>query len=107
MNCTSQQKRQPPPMELEREAIQFLREHHLLLEPKSRWPQALLPQLQKIGLVELSEGGISKSTIPEHLRPETGAILSAYGDAGWGQEVARGKYQAAEFSRPLVEAVAA
>lgn len=107
MNCTGQQKRQPPPMELVPEAIQFLRAHHLLLEPKSRWPHPLLPQLQKAGLVELSRAGTAKSTIPARLRPEPGAILCAYGDAGWGQEVARGKYEAARFSRELVDATAA
>jgi ATP-dependent DNA helicase RecQ len=106
MNCTGQQKRQPPPMELVRDAIQFLRGHHLLLEPKSRWPQALLPQLEKAGLVELSEKGVPKSTLPPHLRPEPGAILCAYGDAGWGQDVARGKYQTAHFGSELVEATA-
>ena len=41
-----------------------------------------------------------------HLRPEPGRVLCIYGDAGWGPEVAQGKYQAGEFSDRLVTASA-
>jgi ATP-dependent DNA helicase RecQ len=107
MNCTGQQKRQPPPAELVGEAVRFLRANHFEIEPKSQWPRALLPELQAAGVVDLDAHGNSKVTIPSSLRPEVGVVLSAYGDAGWGQKVAAGKYTHGRFDRELVEASAA
>jgi len=44
--------------------------------------------------------------IPERLRPEAGRALCIYGDAGWGADVARGKYGSGRFSDALVAAAA-
>jgi ATP-dependent DNA helicase RecQ len=107
MNCTGQQKRQPPPAELVAEAIRFLRTQHFEIEPKSQWPRALLAELSAAGLVDADAKGTPRVTIPPALRPETGVVLSAYGDAGWGQKVAAGKYTHDRFDRDLVDASAA
>jgi hypothetical protein len=50
--------------------------------------------------------GRPKVTIPERLRPQVGRVLCCYGDAGWGREVARGKYETSRFSDALVVAAA-
>lgn len=107
MNCTGQQKRQPPPAELIEEAVRFLRGNHFEIEPKIQFPKALLTQLHAAGLADVDARGNPKSTIPPLLRPEAGLVLSAYGDAGWGQKVAAGKYTHGRFDHELVEASAA
>jgi ATP-dependent DNA helicase RecQ len=41
------------------------------------------------------------------LRADTGRVLCLWGDSGWGDEVAHGKYEAGQFSDTLVDAAAA
>jgi ATP-dependent DNA helicase RecQ len=107
MNCTGQQKRQPPPSELLEEAVRFLRASHFEIEPKHQWPRPLLAEVHAVGLAGVDAHGNPKVTIPMPLRPEIGVVLSSYGDAGWGQMVAAGKYAHGRFDRDLVEASAA
>jgi ATP-dependent DNA helicase RecQ len=54
----------------------------------------------------LFPSGHAKSLIPESARAQDGRALCIWGDAGWGREVARGKYEAGRFSDALVEAAA-
>jgi len=72
------------------------------------WPKPLLGALEKIlpTALERFESGRPKSVIPERLRPELGRVLCIYGDAGWGEDVARGKYGSGRFSEALVAAAA-
>ena len=106
MNCARQTTRRSPPVGLVQDAITFLRGADLILQPRERWPKPVLNQINARfpAAVELSENGGPKTTIPVHLRPEPGRVLCIYGDAGWGPEVAHGKYQTGEFSDQLVAA---
>jgi ATP-dependent DNA helicase RecQ len=63
-----------------------------MIEPRRQWPP---------GASRLVSG-----RIPEELRALPGRVLSIYGDAGWGREVARCKYQVGLFSETLVTASA-
>ena len=56
--------------------------------------------------LERFESGQPKIVMPERLRAQEGRVLCMYGDAGWGHEVARGKYQTGIFSEALVTAAA-
>ena len=56
--------------------------------------------------IERYENGRPKVIIPERLRAQPGRVLCMYGDAGWGREVARGKYETGRFSDALVAAAA-
>ena len=56
--------------------------------------------------IERYEHGRPKVTIPERLRARPGRVLCMYGDAGWGREVARGKYETGRFSDALLAAAA-
>jgi ATP-dependent DNA helicase RecQ len=109
MNCTGQTQRRAVPEELKIAATAFLRSDALILEPKKYWPQPVLEDLEKAltEAVDHFENGRPKSTIPKHLKAEQGRALCMYGDAGWGQEVARGKYQTGRFSDALVDATVA
>jgi len=63
--------------------------------------QELLPEA-----VELFENGTCKTVLPEQFRASEGRVLCMYGDAGWGGEVAHGKYETGRFSDQLVIAAA-
>lgn len=76
-----------PTPERIREAIAFLRRSHRPIEPRKAWPTG-----KRIDQDELAEPGMA---------------LSVWGDAGWGEDVRRGKYRDSRFSDALVEASAA
>ena len=66
------------------EAVSFLRGSHRPIAPRKRWPTGA-----KIDETELANPG---------------SALCVWGDAGWGEKVRIGKYQAGRFSDDLVEA---
>ena len=108
MNCTGKTKRASVPTTLVQAAVDFLRHDALVLEPRIRWPKPALSELDKAlpGALERFESGQPKIVMPERLRAQEGRVLCMYGDAGWGHEVARGKYQTGRFSDELVMAAA-
>jgi ATP-dependent DNA helicase RecQ len=108
MNCTGQTARRAPPAALVRQAVEFLRGDIIVIEPRSRWPKAALGDVRRwmAEAVELFEDGQPKVTIPPALRSEQGRALCIYGDAGWGREVADGKYGTGRFSDALVAGAA-
>ena len=108
MNCVGQTTRQTAPPELAQKAADFLRHDALVLVPRRFWPKPVLPELHKTlpDLLDRLESGRPKMIIPERLRAQEGRVLCIYGDAGWGQEVARCKYQSGAFSDSLVRAAA-
>ena len=108
MNCTGQTVRQMPPPALVQQAVEFLRGDTIVIEPRSRWPKPALDGARRwmAEAVDLFEDGQPKVTIPPALRPEQGRALCIYGDAGWGCEVADGKYNTGRFSDELVTAAA-
>ena len=108
MNCMAKTERQMAPEELVQVAVEFLRRDTLVLEPRKRWPQAILGELERFLQAGLDrfDSGKPKVIIPERLRPEEGRVLCMYGDAGWGEDVARGKYESGRFSDTLVSASA-
>ena len=71
-------------LSLVRDARRFLQQSYLPIEPRKR-------------------DGFNKG-IPAGERAEPGRTLSVYGDAGWGQVVADGKYQHNAFGDELVQA---
>jgi ATP-dependent DNA helicase RecQ len=108
MNCTGKTDRQTFPEGLIQAASDFLKQNSLVLEPRRYWPKPLLNELERVlpaALVRFNSGR-PKVTIPENVRPQEGRILCMYGDSGWGQEVARGKYESGRFSDALVKAAA-
>ena len=68
------------------EAVSFLRRSHRPITPRKRWPTGA-----KIDETELANPGLA---------------LCVWGDAGWGEKVRIGKYQAGRFADDLVEASA-
>jgi ATP-dependent DNA helicase RecQ len=106
MNCTHHAGRRSVPAPLVQAAVDFLRGDSLVLEPRLRWPKPLLDEIQSAFplAVERFESNAPKTTIPAPVGPEAGRALSIYGDAGWGEEVARSKYAAGTFSDALIEA---
>ena len=108
MNCTGKTKRASVPTTLVQAAVDFLRHDALVLELRIRWPKPALSELDKAlpGALERFESGQPKIVMPERLRAQEGRVLCMYGDAGWGHEVARGKYQTGRFSDELVMAAA-
>jgi ATP-dependent DNA helicase RecQ len=108
MNCAGKTDRQAIPEELVQAAVRFLRQDTLILEPRKKWPPPLLPELDQVlpVVLERFQNGKPKFIIPERLRPEQGRALCMYGDAGWGEDVARGKYESGRFSDTLVSASA-
>ena len=72
----------------------FLRRSYQLIPPKKQWPL--------LNMFEVSP--FEGYKIPEALRPQEGRALSLWRDAGWGELVAKGKYQAHQFSDDLVSA---
>ena len=70
-----------------REAVAFLRRTDLPIEPRKQWS--------------------NRSNIPAALRTNDGRALCTWRDAGWGEEVVKGKHADERFSDRLVEASAA
>lgn len=81
-----------PSPSLVEKARAFLRHDFQIIEPRKQWPPG--------GVVGL------RGRIPPHLQNAQGVALSLYGDAGWGREVVRGKYELGRFSDELVAASA-
>jgi ATP-dependent DNA helicase RecQ len=109
MNCARKKARRNPPGELVQQAVEFLRGDALILKPRERWPKPVLEELQKAlpNAVEIFEDSRRpKTIIPATLRAAEGRALCMYGDAGWGGEVARGKYETGAFSAALLDAAA-
>ena len=108
MNCTKHTERRVVPASRTQMAVDFLRGDTLVLEPRLRWPKPLLEEIRSALLeaVEFGDKGALKTTVPEALRSEPGRVLCIWGDSGWGDEVARGKYEAGRFSDALVDAAA-
>jgi ATP-dependent DNA helicase RecQ len=108
MNCTGKRDRQEIPSELVQAAANFLRSDALILEPRKYWPGPVLAEIIKTlpEALDTFENGTARSTIPPRIRPEEGRVLCIYGDAGWGQDVAHGKYGTGRFHERLVEASA-
>jgi len=106
MNCTKHTDRRTVPASLTQSAVNFLRGDALALEPRLRWPKPLLEEIRSAlpEAVEFGEKGALKTTIPEKLRAEAGRVLCLWGDSGWGDEIARGKYETGRFSDALVNA---
>jgi ATP-dependent DNA helicase RecQ len=101
MNCSRRAKRQPVPVTLIREAVEFLRGDTVIIEPKKRWPSAVLAELQ-----QAMPAVVANTAISENFRPEQGRVLCIYGDAGWGHVVRHCKYDVGHFIDELVEASA-
>ena len=72
----------------------FLRRSYQPLPPRKQWPAKDMFEHSPLGAFK----------IPETLQAEEGRALSLWRDAGWGQLVARGKYQTNNFSDDLVTA---
>jgi len=108
MNCTKHTERRVVPASRTQMAVDFLRGDTLVLEPRLRWPKPLLEEIRSALLeaVESGDKGALKTTLPKALRTEPGRVLCIWGDSGWGDEVARGKYEAGHFSDALVDAAA-
>ena len=106
MNCSHHTDRRSVPAPLVQSAVDFLRGDSLVLEPRIRWPKPLLNEIQSAfpDAIERYESNAPKTTIPAHVRPGAGRALCIYGDAGWGEEVARCKYSTGTFSDALVDA---
>lgn len=106
MNCTGNRTRRTPPAALVTQASEFLRGDELVIEPRRRWPAAVLKTLQQTlpRAIEYTESGRAKTTIPAGLGLQPGRSLCLWGDAGWGLEVARNKYETGVFSDALVDA---
>jgi ATP-dependent DNA helicase RecQ len=58
------------------------------------------------GAVGLTQQRQLSTRIPSDLRPQTGRVLSIYGDAGWGRAVVEDKYETKRFGDDLVAATA-
>ncbi len=108
MNCVGQTTRRSAPADFVREAVDFLCNDTLILEPHRFWPATALERIASAypGTVQASERGTLKSSISDALRCQPGRVLCLWGDAGWGQDVARGKYEMGAFADSLVEAAA-
>jgi ATP-dependent DNA helicase RecQ len=106
MNCTGQTHRRALAPALMHEAVAFLRGDSFVIEPRTRWPKPVLDDVLRglPGAVGKTQKGEVSVVIPETLRAEPGRVLCQWGDAGWGGEVARGKYNGGRFSDDLVEA---
>ena len=79
-------------MNLQQDAVAFLRRTSLPIEPRKRWPAGGMPQYDVRGNISM-----------EH-RAEAGKALCIWGDAGWGGLVRVGKYQDDRFADNLVDA---
>jgi ATP-dependent DNA helicase RecQ len=77
-----------------RAAEEFLKRTNHELEPRRMWPPGGLPR----------EG--LRGRIPAEGQAAPGRALCAWGDAGWGELVRRGKYAEGRYADELVEALA-
>ena len=80
--------------DLANRAALFLRRSYQPLVPRKQWPVA--------NMFKFSE--LSGYRISNELQAKEGRALSLWRDAGWGQLVAKGKYQTKRFSDTLVTA---
>jgi ATP-dependent DNA helicase RecQ len=80
--------------DLANNAALFLRRGYLPFHPRRLWPKGALPTYGFAGKTESS------------LSAEAGRILSTWRDAGWGDLVAKGKYETRQFEDELVQACA-
>lgn len=71
------------------DARSYLRNSHVLIEPRQRWPSGFTTR---------------RGFIPESLRLMPGRALSSYDDGGWGSEVRRAKYDAGSVSDEMLRA---
>jgi ATP-dependent DNA helicase RecQ len=108
MNCTGKTQRNSPPQELVQAAVNFLRSDTLILEPRLKWPKPVVEEIAKAwpAAVEFFDTGKPKAMMPKALCAEEGRALCVYGDAGWGEAVAHGKYEVGGFSETLITASA-
>ncbi len=72
------------------EALKYIKSEHYTIEARKQWPTGVLLE--------------GKNKINEMYRCENGIALSNYGDAGWGREVSKNKYDDEYFSDDLVKA---
>lgn len=77
-----------------RQAVAFLRQCHLTIEPRVQWLRAALPAYGWQGRVGADR------------RAEPGRALCLLGDWGWGNLVHEGKYRDGIFNEELVTALA-
>jgi ATP-dependent DNA helicase RecQ len=108
MKCTGKAERQAVPAGLIQEAITFLRNDHLVIDARPQWPKSVVERVAEkwpTAVDRFDDSGRAKVTIPGRLRAEEG-VLCMYGDAGWGEAVARGKYESGRFDDALIEAAA-
>lgn len=91
-NCAPEPASETRALSVGREAVAFLRRDSLTIPPHRRWPVDVSPN---------NNGRISSD-----LQNREGRALCLYGDAGWGQEVARCKHVSRRFSEALVQASA-
>jgi len=80
--------------DLANRAALYLRRGHLPLPPRRLWPTGALTTYGFSGRIDGS------------LAAEEGFVLSTWRDAGWGDLVAKGKYETARFDDKLVQACA-
>jgi ATP-dependent DNA helicase RecQ len=108
MNCAGHTQRRAVPSHMAQAAVDFLRHDALVLQPRRFWPSPVLGEIYQVlpEALDRYEDGRPKMVIPARLRPQPGRVLCYYGDAGWGREVARGKYESSRFSDELVAAAA-
>ena len=108
MNCTGKTQRNSPPPELIQAAVNFLRSDTLVLEPRLKWPKPVVDEIAKVwpAAIERFDNGNPKSMIPKALCGEEGRALCVWGDAGWGEAVAHGKYEVGSLSDTLINASA-
>ncbi|MCZ7555781.1 MAG: DEAD/DEAH box helicase [Bacteroidia bacterium] len=78
-----------------RAAIAFLRRSRLPFEQRKKWPDGGLPRYAVKGMIAAAQ----------QARP--GMALCQWGDAGWGDDVRKGKYRDGRFADALVAAAAA
>ena len=77
---------------LTNEAAVFLRRNHQILRPRRQWPAGnSFPTYGFQGRIGMD------------LQAAEGRALSIWGDAGWGEMVKKGKYEAGHFSDALIE----
>lgn len=80
---------------LVKEAVAFLRRTSLPIEPRKQWPPGGMPKYRLRG------------AIPAGHQAQQGKALCIWGDAGWGGQVRKGKYQEGRFADELVDACGA
>jgi ATP-dependent DNA helicase RecQ len=89
-NCVGRGLPLKPSEKIVAQAVSFLKDSALTIEPRKQWPTGVFPKL--------------KRTIPPELSLAPGRSLCQYGDAGWGRLVRDGKYKNGRFDEALVEA---